>query len=246
VVQAFLRPNGIRGPVPGVSIGVDVGQGLGADPAAQPAMRGEFAVVQWRKRRRCRTEVCPRASFTEQVAQMPDGMRTTTRLRTALAVAVEDGRDQSEAAASHGVSWPTVQRAVVARGRSSWPIRSRSRSGWWGWTRPGSGGRGGHLSDASMFLTTIDAAPRNGVVVPSSTAGAGRAAFEALPAAGFSLGRGAVQVMPLVAPRPFVPPGAGRSVSTLFSAGAGSCTFRGADATFAAAPSPAVSPSPLR
>jgi hypothetical protein len=41
-----------------------------------------------------------------------------------------------------------------------------------------------------MFLTTIDAAPRNGVVVPSSTAGAGRAAFEALPAAGFSLGRG--------------------------------------------------------
>ena len=39
-------------------------------------------------------------------------MRTTTRLRTALAVAVEDGRDQSEVAAAHGVSWPTVQRAV--------------------------------------------------------------------------------------------------------------------------------------
>jgi hypothetical protein len=31
-------------------------------------------------------------------------------------VAVEDGRDQSEVAAAHGVSWPTVQRAVVARG----------------------------------------------------------------------------------------------------------------------------------
>ena len=44
----------------------------------------------------------------------------------------------------------------------------------------------GTSSDASMFFTTIDAAPRNGVVVPSSTAGAGRAAFEALPAAGFS------------------------------------------------------------
>jgi transposase len=43
-------------------------------------------------------------------------MRTTTRLRAALAVAVEDGRDQSEVAAAHGVSWPTVQRAVVARG----------------------------------------------------------------------------------------------------------------------------------
>ena len=73
--------------------------------------------VQWRKRRwRCRTEVCPRQTFTEQVAQVPAGMRTTTRLRTALAVAVEDGRDQSEVAAAHGVSWPTVQRAVVVHG----------------------------------------------------------------------------------------------------------------------------------
>ena len=43
-------------------------------------------------------------------------MRTTTRLRTALAVAVEDGRDQSEVAAAHRVSWPTVQRAVVVHG----------------------------------------------------------------------------------------------------------------------------------
>jgi transposase len=75
---------------------------------------GEFAVVQWRKRRwRCRTQDCDRATFTEQVTQVPAGMRTTTRLRTALAVAVEDGRDQSEVAAAHRVSWPTVQRAVV-------------------------------------------------------------------------------------------------------------------------------------
>jgi transposase len=43
-------------------------------------------------------------------------MRTTTRLRTALALAVEDGRDQSEVALAHGVSWPTVQRAVVVHG----------------------------------------------------------------------------------------------------------------------------------
>jgi transposase len=78
---------------------------------------GEFAQVQWRKRRwRCRVGTCPRQSFTEQVAQVPAGMRTTTRLRAALAVAVEDGRDQSEVAAAHGVSWPTVQRAVVAHG----------------------------------------------------------------------------------------------------------------------------------
>jgi transposase len=100
-----------------VWIGVDLGQGLGVDPAAGSAVRGEFAAVQWRKRRwRCRTAACPRGSFTEQVAQVPPGMRTTTRLRTALAVAVEDGRYQSEIAASHGVSWPTVQRATVAHG----------------------------------------------------------------------------------------------------------------------------------
>ena len=78
---------------------------------------GEFALVQWRKRRwRCRTLGCPRQTFTEQVDQVPAGMRTTTRLRAALAWAVEDGRDQSEVAAAHGVSWPTVQRAVVALG----------------------------------------------------------------------------------------------------------------------------------
>ena len=81
---------------------------------------GEFAQVQWRKRRwRCRTEDCDRQTFTEQVAQVPAGMRTTARLRAALAVAVEDGRDQSEVAAAHRVSWPTVQRAVVALAWSS-------------------------------------------------------------------------------------------------------------------------------
>ena len=85
-------------------------------PHDLPCGGGQVA-VQWRKRRwRCRTAGCPRQSFTEQVAQVPAGMRTTTRLRTALAVAVEDGRDQSEVAAAHGVSWPTVQRAVVVHG----------------------------------------------------------------------------------------------------------------------------------
>ena len=78
---------------------------------------GVFALVLWRKRRwRCRSEGCSRGTFTEQVAQVPARMRTTTRLRAALAVAVEDGRDQAEVAAAHQVSWPTVQRAVVAHG----------------------------------------------------------------------------------------------------------------------------------
>jgi zinc-finger of transposase IS204/IS1001/IS1096/IS1165 len=85
-------------------------------PHDLPCGGGQIA-VQWRKRRwRCRTTLCPQRTFTEQVAQVPAGMRTTTRLRTALAVAVEDGRDQSEVATADEVSWPTVQRAVVVHG----------------------------------------------------------------------------------------------------------------------------------
>jgi len=88
-------------------------------PHDLPCGGGQLA-VQWRKRRwRCRTAMCPQRTFTEQVAQVPAGMRTTTRLRTALAVAVEDGRDQSEVAAAHRVSWPTVQRAVVVHAASA-------------------------------------------------------------------------------------------------------------------------------
>jgi transposase len=45
-------------------------------------------------------------------------MRTTGRLRVALAEVVEDGRAQSEVAAAYGVSWPTVQRALVTHARS--------------------------------------------------------------------------------------------------------------------------------
>jgi transposase len=78
---------------------------------------GRQVVLLWRKQRwRCRTLGCPRTSFTEQLPQVPARMRTTTRLRAALAVAVEDGRDQCEVAATYRVSWPTVRRAVVARG----------------------------------------------------------------------------------------------------------------------------------
>ena len=75
---------------------------------------GRAVVMQWRKRRwRCRTQDCPRQTFTEAVGQVPAGMRTTTRLREGLARSVADGRDQAEVAATHGVSWPTVQRALV-------------------------------------------------------------------------------------------------------------------------------------
>jgi hypothetical protein len=48
---------------------------------------------------------------------VPAGIRTATRLRGQLAIAVEDGRDQAEVAGAHGVSWPTAQRAVIAHAR---------------------------------------------------------------------------------------------------------------------------------
>lgn len=84
---------------------------------------GATPVLLWRKRRwRCRSEGCPRQSFTEQRA------RTTTRLRDGLAQAVEDGRDQDEVARSFGVSWPTVAFDRVVRraaGRLRWPARTR-------------------------------------------------------------------------------------------------------------------------
>jgi transposase len=80
---------------------------------------GTAVLLQWRKRRwRCRTVECPRGSFTERVAAVPARARTTTRLRARLATAVEDGRSQAEVAATFGVSWPTVQRAVVAHGQA--------------------------------------------------------------------------------------------------------------------------------
>lgn len=72
--------------------------------------------LRWHKRRwRCAEPRCARGSFTETVAQVPWGSGTTTRLRTACADAVADGRNVREVARSHRVSWPTVQRAVDAK-----------------------------------------------------------------------------------------------------------------------------------
>ena len=73
----------------------------------------------------------------------------------------------------------------------------------------------GTSSDASMFFTTADAAPRNGVLVPSSADDAGRAACEVLPAAGFSGADRAGAAAFAAAVR------RGRSRSAAFAAGAG-------------------------
>jgi transposase len=70
----------------------------------------------WHKRRwRCRESRCARGTFTEQVAEVPAGVRTTGRLRVALADAVVANRCVDEVARAHRVSWPTVSRAVAAR-----------------------------------------------------------------------------------------------------------------------------------
>jgi transposase len=69
----------------------------------------------WRKRRwRCHNGECARRTFTESIEAVPPRMRTTTRLREAIAEGVETGRAVDEVATAHRVSWPTAQRAVAA------------------------------------------------------------------------------------------------------------------------------------
>ena len=88
-------------------------------PVGGTGVRLQWRKRRWRKRRwRCRTATCTRQTFTEQVPELPARARTTRRLRVRLATAVEDGRSQTEVAATFGVSWPTVQRAVVAHAQA--------------------------------------------------------------------------------------------------------------------------------
>ena len=70
--------------------------------------------LRWRKRRwYCTEPTCPRASFTESVAQIPARARITTRLRQAAGIAVRDhGHTVVQAAREHRLSWPTVMRAL--------------------------------------------------------------------------------------------------------------------------------------
>lgn len=69
----------------------------------------------WHKRRwRCVEPSCARKSFTEVIDEVPARMRTTGRLRRAVAAAVGDAcRSVAEAAESFGVSWPTAHAAVA-------------------------------------------------------------------------------------------------------------------------------------
>jgi transposase len=79
----------------------------------------EPLLVVWHKRRwRCTASSCPRASFTEVIAEIPARARTTGRLRRAIGAAVENGRSVAEAGGWYGVSWPTAQRATTAWARA--------------------------------------------------------------------------------------------------------------------------------
>ena len=95
-------------------LSTSVKQNVMTRPKDLPYGQAPLRVV-WRKRRwRCRRPSCARESFTEQIAELPARVRTTGRLRRAVAGAVTAGRSVAEVAAAHGVSWPSVQRAVDA------------------------------------------------------------------------------------------------------------------------------------
>lgn len=75
--------------------------------------------IRWHKRRwRCREPRCTRSSFTESISEVPSRRRTTSRLRRACVDAVVENRCVDEVARAHGVSWPSVQRAVDDHARA--------------------------------------------------------------------------------------------------------------------------------
>lgn len=83
-------------------------------PKDLPYGPAPIAVVWHKRRLYCRQDDCPQKTFTERIGQVPARARTTRRLRDAAAQAVVAGRPVAEVADTHGLSWPTVQRAVSA------------------------------------------------------------------------------------------------------------------------------------
>jgi transposase len=71
--------------------------------------------VVWAKRRwSCPALACPRQTFTEHLPAVGHRRRITTRLRRSLATAIADqGRDVTEVAITHEVSWHTAHTAFA-------------------------------------------------------------------------------------------------------------------------------------
>ncbi len=79
--------------------------------------------VRWRKRRyACLERACPRRTFTETSAEVPPRHRLTGRLRRKLeSTASGSARALADVAAEYGVSWWSVQHALVVKAAAALP-----------------------------------------------------------------------------------------------------------------------------
>jgi transposase len=86
---------------------------------------GRPTALTWTKRRwQCRTQDCPRRTFTEALPQIPSRSRLTGRLRVSAGAAVADrGRTVLQSARDHEISWPIVQAAFAAHAAAALPER---------------------------------------------------------------------------------------------------------------------------
>lgn len=89
------------------------------------AVAGRPTALTWTKRRwQCRTQDCPRRTFTEALPQIPSRSRLTGRLRVSAGAAVADrGRTVLQSARDHEISWPIVQAAFAAHAAAALPER---------------------------------------------------------------------------------------------------------------------------
>lgn len=84
---------------------------------------GRRTALAWTKRRwRCQSPACRRATFTESAPQIPPRARLTGRVRASIGEAVGDrGRTVLQAARDHEVSWPVAQAAFAAHAELALP-----------------------------------------------------------------------------------------------------------------------------
>jgi transposase len=95
-------------------VSTSVKQNVTTAPRDLPYGERGISVVWHKTRWRCVESTCARGSFTEAIGEVPAGMRTTGRLRRAMAVAVGDAcRSVAEVAGAFAVSWPTAHASFV-------------------------------------------------------------------------------------------------------------------------------------
>ena len=121
----------------------------------------EPLTVRWHKTQyACEEGLCPRKAFTECISEVPARARATGRLRRAAAGAVAAGASVSVAVRAHGLSWPIVHAAFVAKADAElvepWPVRvlgiDETRRGKPRWTQDSETGKWVRLD---MFETNF-------------------------------------------------------------------------------------------